>query len=378
MLLDSLLIYFLFQGGSTASPSNFTSAVPSTSTLPVNSSARNTGCSGSCSSSRRNQFHYQGSSSTSLPTSRDASLSPPADRGTSTVDEQLAEALREPDNALGSYEGGSRAILKIPSPSNYTYASQLERSSVHSACTNTGYVGTYDNVADARLNVARVAEEEVRSRHQQNCACEGACGCANDSVGNRSSEDNPPSVRSRVLKLLRSNGNVKNVPSPNLDSKSTSTNCTNTHASMGNSSYQKDFSLTRNASVESKDRKKSRNYRSYQKSQDDSNIATETTSILGAATSTNNIDRFARVPLAATRNYSSCDIESLYESIRILDEFLSKRTISTDTFGDSKRRKVIPVRLANKFEQRSEDDDAAYCTPMSMSRRESKEDERKN
>ncbi|XP_024945613.1 uncharacterized protein LOC107272410 isoform X4 [Cephus cinctus] len=181
-----------------------------------------------------------------------------------------------------------------------------------------------------------------------NCNCEGACGCANDNtyesigeVNERSSakprynENEPLCPKSAIIKLLGSSRNTKSPQSTNLNSTTVSTSSTpygtlgrsiGRHCSRKLSICSKDSCITKISTVSSSN--------SYEKLQDNFEIVSEAASVLGTTNPGTMVNTPNGTPKARARrshdaeNYSNCDMDSLYENIKVLDSFLARQGMS--------------------------------------------------
>lgn len=186
-------------------------------------------------------------------------------------------------------------------------------------------------------NLIEGAKDDVECNYDttENCVCEGACGCA-ISVEDRMllelippvdepRNDLPSAKKNAIIKLLgrstsisRSTGNT-NLNSSTVSMSSTPISTLERPMSQPNprspSTCSKESCVTGISALSSK--------YSNDEPQYEFDIVSETTSI-GRLTVANTPD--ARLPSRA-RRYSSCDLESFYQGMNILDSFLTARGI---------------------------------------------------
>ncbi|XP_012258895.2 uncharacterized protein LOC105687662 isoform X2 [Athalia rosae] len=185
---------------------------------------------------------------------------------------------------------------------------------------------------------------------RENCACEGACGCANSEPNNSTEDtallemippitaDRPSDLTSRkdaIIKLLGNSSSSGRSPiRTSLNSTTVSKTSTpdSTLERPGSqpsrrtpSTCSRDSCITRISTVSSR--------YSTDELQDEFDIVSEVASVGGTtnyntlANTPNCTPRItSRIP-ARARSYSTCDLESLYEGMKILDSFLAARGI---------------------------------------------------
>ncbi|XP_014211178.1 uncharacterized protein LOC106641309 isoform X2 [Copidosoma floridanum] len=181
------------------------------------------------------------------------------------------------------------------------------------------------------------------------CTCEGACGCAsaprNDKgapvqqLHRSSTEDESPSARKRITKVLAGSRLTTVRPQLSLDSSCLSTSCSTPCGTF--SEFCRGPKLGRNKPWLISDRVKLK---------DEFDVVSETTSILGPGTLANTPKstpiKVPSLPIIGSfgcTRYSSThggDIDDLYESIKILDSFLAQRSnsySSSDSSGCSRQ-----------------------------------------
>ncbi|XP_046586287.1 uncharacterized protein LOC107219690 isoform X1 [Neodiprion lecontei] len=253
---------------------------------------------------------------TSLP----ASEEPPADGPPSSLEAQTLGAY------LQSYITG------------LTENSTLQQLSSQDASRDMN--PEYEEKSEERGDVVNIEPE--------NCACEGACGCAiNECEGAREGEkllditssiDEPQkdfsTTRNAIIKLLGSSNGTTSSERTNLNSTTVSKSST-PNSTLGRAAglpglrspsiCSKDSFITRISTLSSKYSSDEPHY--------EFDIVSEVTSI-GAMT---NLNTVANTPNCTPRitspvssrvgNHITCDMESLYESVKILDSFLLARGI---------------------------------------------------
>ncbi|XP_014238252.1 uncharacterized protein LOC106659961 isoform X2 [Trichogramma pretiosum] len=316
-------------------PSGLSSHVASSS--PSSRSEAN--CRGTC----RHRLERR-NSSVSLPAaSREAST----ERLTQNDDDDLLQQqqrIETSENVLGAYNASSSS--SPAAPADACAAPQLPRSSAASACTSTECADTccsadVDTRIEAPVRRGRGPPQpaNVDASRVEGCLCEGACGCAS---------------LKRARALLRSVGASKTIDhEPEVDP--TTTTMTRTLTSPNVSAVTQ----------------AQRQRRQLFFAVDDKNQADETTNILDRVPSSSSSSTCLK------KNYASCDLDNLYESIKVLDTYLAKRTAtSQDRLGQlAKRRRSMAAMLFDDDLRQPSEDDAVFSTPMTMSRRESRDNE---
>ncbi|XP_031783637.1 uncharacterized protein LOC100679837 isoform X2 [Nasonia vitripennis] len=249
------------------------------------------------------------------------------------------------------------------------------------------------------------------------CSCEGACGCASSGsalllnnpedsssesralVIRRNSIDDSPCAKSRIIRLLagsRSSNNSRSsaIAATSLDSVpgSISTNCSTPCGTFGRSCHQTRSKgcIPRKLSICSRDSSGTKvtnisTYGSFERLPDDFDIVSETTSILGPGTLANTPkatpNRFMEQIAAGTRHYSTYDLDSLYESIRVLDSFLAQRGASSvgraDEKSGARKKRSWPMAVmlfgTPKHRKSSGSEDGSSRSSSILSRRDSRD-----
>ncbi|KAL7303227.1 hypothetical protein TKK_0004428 [Trichogramma kaykai] len=319
-------------------PSGLSSHIESSST----SSRSEANCRGTC----RHRLERR-NSSVSLPAaSREAST----ERLTQDDNDDLLQQqqrIKTSENVLGAYNASSSS--SPAAPADACAAPQLPRSSAASACTSTECAATCCSAdADTRIEApvrrgrGPPTPANVDASCVEGCLCEGACGCAS---------------LKRARALLRSVGASKTIDHESaVDPTTTTMTMTRTLTSPNVSAGTQAQRLRRQLFFAA----------------DDKNQADETTNILDRVPSSSSSSS-----TCLKRNYASCDLDNLYESIKVLDTYLAKRTAtSQDRLGQlAKRRRSMAAMLFDDDLRQPSEDDAVFSTPMTMSRRESRDNE---
>ncbi|CAB0038837.1 unnamed protein product [Trichogramma brassicae] len=262
--------------------------------------------------------------------------------------QQQQQRIETSENVLGAYNASSTSSSTSPAaPADACAAPQLPRSSAASACTSTECAAScYSAGVDTRIEAPVLmvgrgrgppTPANVDASRVEGCLCEGACGCAS---------------LKRTRALLRSVGASKTID--HESAAAAPTTMTRTLTSPNVSAVTQAQRLRRQLFFAA----------------DDKNQADETTNILNRAPSSSS-------STCLKKNYASCDLDNLYESIKVLDTYLAKRTAtSQDRLGQlAKRRRSMAAMLFDDDLRQPSEDDGVFSTPMTMSRRESRDNE---
>lgn len=390
---------------------------PLTTSDSSTDSAHSGVCRGRCrdAQTRRSRLRNSGSFSHSLPASRAASTSPAADRNVPSsvsVDIDCALGAYHPHDCsearCSHIPITASTLVLVPSASTNSRVPQSARSSAASSSVRTEFVARCASAVvpieprelprpvlvgeplQSQPGEPPDAEEEDdlegdERRPIVSCSCEGACGCASRGlVAKRNVEpsimmaasralilrsnstDDSPISKGRIIGLLgssRSSSRNTAIGTQSIDSancRSVFMDCSTPCGTFSKSFHKRNGART--LSICSKDNRVTKSSTisgrsSYERLHDEFDVVSEPTSILGPGTLANTPrttpNRFMSLPLAATRHYSSCDLDSLCESIKALDSFLAQRDKTSQEQGAMRRRRPMTVMLFETPEQRT-------------------------
>ncbi|KAK2584190.1 hypothetical protein KPH14_006617 [Odynerus spinipes] len=224
-----------------------------------------------------------------------------------------------------------------------------------------GKAGGLEEEVEARINVASSS-----NLGNVDCACEGACGCANNRSASNENATNDSQQELQVT-TIEQDKKVNEVEGVDQMDGAVGTEGKRKREREEEESSPKNAIIRllglstpcgtmgrsfRKVSVCSRDSYATKIStisvcNSYEKLQDEFEFVTEATSVLG----TTNPSTMANTPISTpkfinlqrrrARRYSSCDLDSLYEGIKVLDSYLARRGRSTQ----GHRRSTVAVML---------------------------------